>query len=78
MSLLRPLLNGYLRLVEKRKLARTRDVLKIRRDFAKTARLLFRAPRCTQITRSRLVGAGEVLRLGRFIGQGWKCRQHTD
>ena len=63
MSLLRPLLNGYLRLVEKRKLARTRDVLKIRRDFAKTARLLFRAPRCTQITRSRLVGAGEVLRV---------------
>ena len=63
MSVLRPLLNGYLRLVEKRKLARTRDVLKIRRDFAKTARLLFRAPRCTQITRSRLVGAGEVLRV---------------
>ncbi len=63
MSLLRPLLNGYLRLVEKRKLARTRDVHKIRRDFAKTARLLFRAPRGTQITRSRLVGAGEVLRV---------------
>ena len=38
MSLLRPLLNGYLRLVEKRKLARTRDVLEIRRDFAKAAR----------------------------------------
>ena len=63
MSVLRPLLNGYLRLVEKRKLARTRDVHKIRRDFAKTARLLFRAPRGTQITRSRLVGAGEVLRV---------------
>jgi monoterpene epsilon-lactone hydrolase len=63
MSLLRPLLNGYLRLVEKRKLARTRDVQKIRRDFDKTARLLFRAPRGTQITRSRLTGAGEVLRV---------------
>jgi len=63
MSLLRPLLNGYLRLVEKRKLARTRDVHKIRRDFARTARLLFRAPRGTQITRSRLTGAGEVLRV---------------
>ena len=63
MSVLRPLLNGYLRLVEKRKLARTRDVHKIRRDFAKTARLLFRAPRGTQITRSRLVGAGEGLRV---------------
>jgi epsilon-lactone hydrolase len=63
MSLLRPLLNGYLRLVEKRKLARTRDVHKIRRDFARTARLLFRAPRGTQLTRSRLTGAGEVLRV---------------
>ena len=63
MSLLRPLLNGYLRLVEKRKLARPRDVHKIRRDFARTARLLFRAPRRTKITRSRLTGAGEVLRV---------------
>ena len=63
MSVLRPLLNGYLRVVEQRKLARTRDVHKIGRDFAKTARLLFRAPRGTQITRSRLVGAGEGLRV---------------
>lgn len=67
MSLLRPLLNGYLRQIEKRRLARTTDVSHIRRRLAFQARYFFHAPRGTRqrwdtfTAGGRHVGALEVV-----------------
>lgn len=45
MSLIRPVLNAYLRTFEKRSLARTTDINAVRRNFERSARWFFRAPR---------------------------------
>lgn len=58
MSLLRPILNTYLRLVEKPRLARTKEPRQLRRNFERQARLFFHAPRGTQQQWQGLEAAG--------------------
>ena len=48
MSIVRPLLNGWLRLTEKRYLARVAGPEDVRRSFERSVRLYFRAPSGTQ------------------------------
>ncbi|NNE53330.1 MAG: alpha/beta hydrolase [Sulfitobacter sp.] len=48
MSLVRPILNAYLRYIEKPRLARTENYLKIRKSFEFQARWFFRTPKGTQ------------------------------
>ncbi|MDZ7710682.1 MAG: alpha/beta hydrolase [Roseovarius sp.] len=54
MSLARRLLNPWLRLAEKRALARETDPVAIRRSFETKARLFFHAPRGTGFARERI------------------------
>ena len=61
MSLIRPLLNFYLRTIEKRRLAKTAEVAVIRKRFALTARLFFHAPRGTRMAKLTLPDGCDVL-----------------
>ncbi len=63
MSVIRPLLNIYLRQFEKRRLARSHDIAQARRAFARNARLFFHAPRGTRITTMTLPNDGSALRV---------------
>ena len=63
MSLIRPILNSYLRNIEKRRLAKTADVAEIRKRFALNARLFFHAPRGTQMAKVTLPDACELLEI---------------
>ncbi len=65
-----PLLNAALRLVEKTRLRRARDVARLRRGFERNARLLFRDPPLAAYLPDRLgTGAGAVPALW-SIGRG--------
>jgi len=61
MSLIRPALNTYLRLVEKRKMRRAKTPQKLRQNLELSARLLFHAPRGTKIEKTTLPGDIDVL-----------------
>lgn len=56
MSLLRASLNAWLRLVEKRRLARETDPDALRRSFERNARLFFHAPQGTAFARETVAG----------------------
>ena len=56
MSLVRPLLNTWLRLTEKPHLRRVQDHVEMRRSFEAKARLFFHAPRGTQQSKRHLGG----------------------
>lgn len=70
MSLIRPVLNAYLRGFEKRRLARTADIDKIRRDFERSARWFFRAPRGTERHQLVLDGCCDCLEVRPATRQG--------
>lgn len=61
MSLIRPALNTYLRLIEKRKMRRAKAPQKLRQNLELSARLLFHAPRGTKIEKTMLPGDVDVL-----------------
>ena len=61
MSLIRPVLNTYLRLVEKRRMRRTKEPANLRRHLEQNARLFFRAPRGTTMAKITLAGGVEAL-----------------
>ncbi|TNF21747.1 MAG: alpha/beta hydrolase [Rhodobacteraceae bacterium] len=56
MSLIARLLTAYLRLVEKRRLARAQDPGELRRAFARNARLFFHPPRGTRFRETIVAG----------------------
>lgn len=56
MSLARHLLNPWLRVTEKRRLAHEHDPVALRRAFEARARIFFRAPRGTRYARERVSG----------------------
>lgn len=60
MSLLRPILNMWLRLVEKRALQRARDQHVLRQRLERNARLLFHAPRGMTIKSAQHAGQNAV------------------
>ncbi|KIC50075.1 alpha/beta hydrolase fold domain-containing protein [Tateyamaria sp. ANG-S1] len=68
MSLLRPLLNQYLRLTEKPHLRNAAGPDALRRSFEAKARLFFHAPWSMQLAWDRIAGA-DVLRAGPRRGQ---------
>lgn len=63
MSLIRPILNGYLRRFEKRRLAKSTDVADIRAHFERSAGLFFHAPRGMQQHPLPLGAAADALEL---------------
>lgn len=56
MSVMRPLLNAWLRHTEKPKLARAAEPDPVRRSFAAKARIYFRGPRGTRYAEERIAG----------------------
>ncbi|WP_339760748.1 alpha/beta hydrolase [uncultured Sulfitobacter sp.] len=61
MSLIRPALNTYLRLIEKRKMRRAKTPQKLRQNLELSARLLFHPPRGTQVEKTMFPGDVDVL-----------------
>ncbi len=61
MSLIRRMLNTYLRLVEKPRMRRAKTPKDLRRNFARSAKYFFHAPRGTTIKKDSLPGGSGVL-----------------
>ncbi len=63
MSLMRPVLNAYLRAVEKRRLATVSNVSDLRRSLNRSARLFFHSPRGTRMFDRHLAGGSRFLEI---------------
>lgn len=61
MSMMRNVLNLYLRLVEKRRMQRATTPAQLRQNLERSARLFFRAPRGTSFNKTMLQGTCDVL-----------------
>jgi monoterpene epsilon-lactone hydrolase len=61
MSLIRPALNIYLRVVEKRRMQRSKTPEKLRQNLERSARLLFHPPRGTRIEKITHPGCVDML-----------------